>query len=175
MPTGCDPQDFDLIVVKSPHTEYHMYDDWVEKNFNIDAPGSTSADLTSLGHTICARPMYPLDEGVTFTAFVAIRALSARSRRPEPARMKIEAVDFFYLAMPRVTTEADGSQDALLVRVAAGGQSAGASARRRRSPSIAAFVCPMSHGVCRPVAASVLGRALDEPDDIARIAARRRI
>lgn len=63
---GCNPRDFDLIVVKSPHTEFHMYDAWVEKNFNIDAPGATSADLKSLGHTICARPMYPLDEGVTF-------------------------------------------------------------------------------------------------------------
>ena len=35
--------------------------------------------------------------------------------------MRIESVDFFYLSMQRVTTEADGSQDALLVRVAAGG------------------------------------------------------
>ena len=35
--------------------------------------------------------------------------------------MKIESIDFFYLSMPKVTTEADGSQDALLVRVAAGG------------------------------------------------------
>ena len=64
---GLDPQDFDLIVVKSPHTEHHMYDVWVEKNFNIDAPGATSANLKSLGHTICARPMYPLDENVEFT------------------------------------------------------------------------------------------------------------
>jgi hypothetical protein len=31
-------------------------------------------------------------------------------------------VDFFYLAMPEITTEADGSQDALLVRVRAGGR-----------------------------------------------------
>ena len=64
---GLDPVDFDLIVVKSPHTEYHMYDAWVEKNFNVDVPGATSANLQSLGHTICARPMYPLDEGVTFS------------------------------------------------------------------------------------------------------------
>ena len=35
--------------------------------------------------------------------------------------MRIEAVDLFYLSMPEITTEADGSQDALLVRVAAGG------------------------------------------------------
>jgi len=63
---GLDPRDFDLIVVKSPHTEHHMYDAWVEKNFNIDAPGATSANLPTLGHTICARPMFPLDEDVTF-------------------------------------------------------------------------------------------------------------
>jgi len=64
---GLDPQDFDAIVVKSPHTEFHMYDQWVEKNFNIDIPGATSANLPTLGHTICARPVFPLDEGVTFS------------------------------------------------------------------------------------------------------------
>jgi microcystin degradation protein MlrC len=58
---GLEPKDFDLVVVKSPHTEYQMYDAWVEKNFNVDAPGSTSANLQSLGHRICARPIYPLD------------------------------------------------------------------------------------------------------------------
>jgi microcystin degradation protein MlrC len=64
---GLDPKKFDLIVVKSPHTEHHMYNEWVEKNFNVDAAGATSANLKSLGHTICARPVYPLDEGVNFT------------------------------------------------------------------------------------------------------------
>jgi microcystin degradation protein MlrC len=71
---GIDPRDFDLIVVKSPHTEFHMYDAWVEKNFNIDAPGATSADLKSLGHTVCARPMFPLDDGVTFTPEATVYA-----------------------------------------------------------------------------------------------------
>ena len=52
---GLDPQDFDLIVVKSPHTEHHMYDAWVDNNFNVDVAGATSANLRSLGHTICAR------------------------------------------------------------------------------------------------------------------------
>ena len=33
--------------------------------------------------------------------------------------MKIEGLDFFYLAMPEITLEGDGSQDVLLVRVAA--------------------------------------------------------
>ncbi len=76
---GIDPTKYDLIVVKSPHTEYHMFDQWVEKNFNIDIPGATSANLPTLGHTICARPMYPLDEGVTFTPSPVIYARRAAS------------------------------------------------------------------------------------------------
>jgi microcystin degradation protein MlrC len=72
---GIDPTDFDLIVVKSPHTEFHMFDQWCARNFNIDAPGATSANLKSLGHTICARPIYPLDEGVTFAPRATIYEL----------------------------------------------------------------------------------------------------
>jgi len=64
---GCNPRDFDITVVKSPHTEFHMYDAWVEKNFNIDVPGATSANLPSLGHTRCERAMYPLETEVSFT------------------------------------------------------------------------------------------------------------
>ncbi len=64
---GLDPVDFDLVVVKSPHTEFHMYDQWVTKNFNVDAPGSTSANVASLGHTLCARPIYPVEKDTTFT------------------------------------------------------------------------------------------------------------
>ncbi len=71
---GINPMEYDLIVVKSPHTEYHMFDQWVEKNFNIDIPGATSANLPTLGHTICARPMYPLDPDVTFTPAAVIYA-----------------------------------------------------------------------------------------------------
>ena len=85
--------------------------------------------------------------------------------------MKIESVDLFYLSMPEVTTEADGSQDALLVRVAAGGHFGWGECEASPLPSIAAFVTPMSHGVCRPVGDSVLGQALDGPGDIARMAA----
>ena len=85
--------------------------------------------------------------------------------------MKIEAVDFFYLSMPQVTDEADGSQDALLVRVAAGGHVGWGECEAAPLPSIAAFVCPMSHGVCRPVGASILGRTLESPADIAAMSA----
>lgn len=85
--------------------------------------------------------------------------------------MKIESVDFFYLSMPEVTTEADGSQDALLVRVSAGGYVGWGECEASPLTSIAGFLCPMSHGVCRPVRDSVLGKPLDSPTDIARIAA----
>lgn len=85
--------------------------------------------------------------------------------------MKIEAVDFFYVSMPVVTTEADGSQDALLVRVAGGGHVGWGECEAAPLPSIAAFVCPMSHGVCRPVGDSILGQTLGSPADIARMSA----
>ena len=85
--------------------------------------------------------------------------------------MKIDAVDFFYLAMPEVTTDADGSQDALVVRVTSGGLTGWGECEASPLVSIAAFVAPMSHGVCQPVACSVLGERLDGPEDIARMTA----
>jgi len=84
--------------------------------------------------------------------------------------MQIDAVDFFYLSMPEVTLEGDGSQDALLVRVAAGGDIGWGECEASPLTSIAAAVCPRSHGACQPVLASVLGQRLDEVGDIARIA-----
>ena len=84
--------------------------------------------------------------------------------------MQIDAVDFFYLSMPVVTTDADGSQDALLVRVVADGAVGWGECEASPLPSIAAFVAPMSHGACRPVGASVVGQKLDGPNDIRRIA-----
>jgi L-alanine-DL-glutamate epimerase-like enolase superfamily enzyme len=85
--------------------------------------------------------------------------------------MKIEAVDFLYLSMPVVTTAADGSQDALVVRVSAGGLTGWGECEAAPLPSIAAFVAPMSHGACQPVSASVLGRKLEGPEDIRAMAA----
>ena len=66
---GQDPKDFDLVVVKSPHCEYHMFAGWAARLVDVDAPGATSANLRRLGHTKCARPIFPLDDAdrVTFT------------------------------------------------------------------------------------------------------------
>jgi L-alanine-DL-glutamate epimerase-like enolase superfamily enzyme len=85
--------------------------------------------------------------------------------------MKIEAVDFFYLSMPVVTDAGDGSQDALLVRVAAGGLVGWGECEASPLTSIAAYVTPMSHGACRPVRDVVLGKPLDGPADIGALAA----
>ncbi len=66
--------------------------------------------------------------------------------------MKIESVDFFYLAMPEVLDIGDGSQDALLVRVRAGGYTGWGECEAAPLVSIASLVCPMSHSACKPVA-----------------------
>jgi L-alanine-DL-glutamate epimerase-like enolase superfamily enzyme len=85
--------------------------------------------------------------------------------------MKIDAVDLFYLSMPVVTDEGDGSQDALVVRLRAGDVTGWGECEASPLVSIAAQVCPMSHGACRPVADTVLGRTLDGPENIAAMAA----
>jgi len=64
---GQAPATFETVVVKSPHCQPHMFEQGAELVLNVDAPGSTSADLKSLGHTRCSRPIFPLDENVTFT------------------------------------------------------------------------------------------------------------
>ena len=85
-------------------------------------------------------------------------------------QLKIESVDFFYLSMQVVTDAGDGSQDALVVRVRAGGIEGWGECDASPLTSIALFVCPTSHGACRPVGASVIGEHVSTPGDIARIA-----
>jgi L-alanine-DL-glutamate epimerase-like enolase superfamily enzyme len=81
--------------------------------------------------------------------------------------MRIDSVEFFYAAMPEVTLEADGSQDALLVRVTGDDGSVGwGECEASPLTSIAAFVTPRSHGVCQPVSASVIGERVNDPKDI---------
>jgi len=83
--------------------------------------------------------------------------------------MKIDAVDLFYLSMPIVRDVGDGSQDALLVRVQAGGYTGWGECEASPLVSMASWNCPMSHSACKPLSASVLGQALDHPKDICRI------
>jgi L-alanine-DL-glutamate epimerase-like enolase superfamily enzyme len=88
------------------------------------------------------------------------------------ARTTVESVDFFYLAMPRIEDVGDGSQDACVVRVVAGGKVGWGECEASPLPSIAGLVAPMSHSACHPVMASVVGEPLETPDDIRRIAAK---
>lgn len=83
--------------------------------------------------------------------------------------MRVDSVDFFYLSMPEVEDVADGSQDALVVRVRAGGLTGWGECEASPLTTIAALVAPISHSACKPVAASVLGERLGDPADIARI------
>ena len=63
---GQDPTRFDAVVQKSPHCQHRFFAAWAERLIGVDAPGSTSANLPSLGHTRCRRPMYPMEPDTTF-------------------------------------------------------------------------------------------------------------
>ena len=83
--------------------------------------------------------------------------------------MKIESVDLFYVAMPEILAIADGSQDALLVRIRAGKYEGWGECEASPLTSIASAICPMSHSNCYPVLKSVLGQKLEDVADIVRI------
>lgn len=63
---GQDPAQFDAVVVKSPHCQPRFFNEGAERVINVDAPGSSSANIRSLGHRVCRRPIFPLDEGVAW-------------------------------------------------------------------------------------------------------------
>ena len=83
--------------------------------------------------------------------------------------MIIESVDFFYLSMPVIHDIGDGSQDALLVRIQAGGYDGWGECEAAPLVSIASWSCPMSHSACKPIKASVIGQKIDSVEDIGRI------
>jgi len=83
--------------------------------------------------------------------------------------VKIDSVDFYYLSMPDVLDVADGSQDLLLVRMQSGQFVGWGECEASPLVSIASWVAPMSHSVCKPLSASVLGQTLDSVADIKRI------
>ncbi len=64
---GQDPATFDMTVVKSPLCQPHFFEEGAALVIHVDAPGSTSANVQSLGHTRATRPLYPLDPDMTFT------------------------------------------------------------------------------------------------------------
>jgi L-alanine-DL-glutamate epimerase-like enolase superfamily enzyme len=83
--------------------------------------------------------------------------------------MKIESVDFFYLSMPEVLDIGDGSQDALLVRISAGGYEGWGECEASPLTSIASYVCPMSHSACKPLHDALKNAQIEAVSDIERI------
>lgn len=69
---GQDPTRFDVIVQKSPHCQHRFFAAWAERLIGVDAPGSTSANLPYLGHTVCKRPMYPMEPETEFNPQVRL-------------------------------------------------------------------------------------------------------
>ncbi len=86
--------------------------------------------------------------------------------------MKIDSSDFFYLSMPEVLDIGDGSQDALLVRIRAGGLEGWGECEASPLTSIASYVCPMSHSACKPLKYALEGMSINSVEDIHRISAR---
>jgi L-alanine-DL-glutamate epimerase-like enolase superfamily enzyme len=80
--------------------------------------------------------------------------------------MKIEAVDFFYLSMPEVLDIGDGSQDALLVRISAGGYEGWGECEASPLTCIASYVTPMSHSASKPLKYSLEGKSINSIQDI---------
>ena len=62
---GLEPQDFDLIVAKSPNGFRTHYQSIAVLIVPVDVPGATSANLRSLPYQHCVRPIFPLDENIT--------------------------------------------------------------------------------------------------------------
>ncbi|MDC0056997.1 mandelate racemase/muconate lactonizing enzyme family protein [Alphaproteobacteria bacterium] len=83
--------------------------------------------------------------------------------------MRIENIELFYLAMPEILDEVDGSQDSLIVKVEGGGFTGWGECETSPLTSIANFVCPKSHGAANPVRDSIIDQELNNLEDIKKI------
>ena len=83
--------------------------------------------------------------------------------------MRIENIELFYLSMPEILDEADGSQDSLIVKVEGGGFTGWGECETSPLTSIANFVCPKSHGAANPVRDSIIDQELNNLEDIKKI------
>ena len=63
---GCAPADYRVVVVKSPNGFRPYYESIASRICAVDVIGSTSANLNSLPYEKVARPIFPLDEEVSF-------------------------------------------------------------------------------------------------------------
>ncbi|MCX8276762.1 MAG: mandelate racemase/muconate lactonizing enzyme family protein [Dehalococcoidia bacterium] len=84
--------------------------------------------------------------------------------------MKIEAIDLFYVALPKITRTADGTQDSLVVRVRTdNGLEGWGECDASPLVSMAAYVMPMSHSNVININEALIGETLDSPEDVIRL------
>ena len=83
--------------------------------------------------------------------------------------MKIENIELYYLSMPEILDEANGSQDALIVKVEGGGLIGWGECEASPLTSIANFVCPKSHSAANPVRDSIINQELNNLEDVKKI------
>ena len=83
--------------------------------------------------------------------------------------MKIENIELHYLSMPEILDEADGSQDALVVKVEAGDLVGWGECEASPLTSIANFICPKSHSAAHPIIDSVLNKNINTLEDVKKI------
>ncbi|HIF71045.1 MAG TPA: mandelate racemase/muconate lactonizing enzyme family protein [Dehalococcoidia bacterium] len=84
--------------------------------------------------------------------------------------MKIEAIDLFYVALPKITRTADGTQDSLVVRVRTdNGLEGWGECDASPLVSMTAYVMPMSHSNIININEALLGETLDSPEDVIRL------
>jgi len=74
---GQDPEEYDLVVVKSQNGFRTYYESIAERILCVDAPGATTANLRSLPYEKCVRPIVPLDDDVPAPPFTLQNAISA--------------------------------------------------------------------------------------------------
>ena len=84
--------------------------------------------------------------------------------------MKIEAIDLFYVALPKITRTADGTQDSLVVRVRTdNGLEGWGECDASPLVSMTAYVMPMSHSNIININEALIGETLDSPEDVIRL------
>tara|TARA_B110000438_G_scaffold223240_1_gene216769 strand:+ start:2650 stop:3843 length:1194 start_codon:yes stop_codon:yes gene_type:complete len=84
--------------------------------------------------------------------------------------LKIETIDLFYVALPKITRTADGTQDSLVVRVRTdNGLEGWGECDASPLVSLTAYVMPMSHSNIINIREALLGESLDSPEDVVRL------
>jgi len=87
--------------------------------------------------------------------------------------MKIDSIDLFYVALPKITRTADGTQDSLVVRVQTdNGLEGWGECDASPLVSMATYVMPMSHSNIINISEALVGEHMESPQDVIRLRAK---